>query len=119
MFFTAWLPLQHRIVFRISALVWRCLLGLAPAYLRDLCHLTLGTRGSSSIRSMERGYSLSLLPVHCTSTRQTPASSVPGPSVWNGLPLALRLLPRVHYDAFNSCLKIALFSRAGVGSASE
>ncbi len=40
-------------------------------------------------------------------------------SVWNGLPLALRLLPRVHSDAFYSSLKTALFSRARVRSASE
>src|SRR6218665_178993 len=45
------LPLQQRIMFRIGAIVWRCILGLAPAYLRDLCHPTPGTRGSSSLRS--------------------------------------------------------------------
>src|SRR6218665_1625995 len=28
-----WLPLQQRIMFRIGAMVWRCILGLAPAYL--------------------------------------------------------------------------------------
>ena len=28
-----WLPLQQRIIIRIGALVWRCILGLAPAYL--------------------------------------------------------------------------------------
>src|SRR6218665_3893097 len=41
------------------------------------------------------------------------------PLFWNGLPLALQLLPRVHSDAFYSSLKTALFSRARVGSASE
>jgi len=50
-----WLSFQHCIVLRISALVWRCLRSLAPAYLRDLCYLALGTRGSSCLRSMERG----------------------------------------------------------------
>src|SRR6218665_2900683 len=47
-----------------------------------------------------------------TSTRQTRAFSVGGPSVSNGLPLAQLLPGRVHYDAFYSSLKIALFSRA-------
>src|SRR6218665_1374030 len=28
-------------MFRIGAMVWRCILGLAPAYLRHLCHPTL------------------------------------------------------------------------------
>src|SRR6218665_1884801 len=52
-----WLPLLQRIMFRIGAMVWRCILGLAPAYLRDLCCPTPGTRGRSSLRS-SRGYSL-------------------------------------------------------------
>src|SRR6218665_1585910 len=54
------------IVFHIAALVRRWLLGLAPAYLQGLCYPTLGTRGCSFHRSMERGevaYSLSLLSV--------------------------------------------------------
>src|SRR6218665_534190 len=59
------------------------------------------------------------VPFASTSTRQTHAFSVVGPSIWNGLPLALRLLPKAHPDAFYSSLKTALFSRAGVGSASE
>src|SRR6218665_3621913 len=59
-----WLPLQQRIMFRIGAMVWRCILGLAPAYLRDLCCPTPGTRGRGSLRSSEQGYSLFLLLVH-------------------------------------------------------
>src|SRR6218665_4042500 len=58
-----WLPFHHRIIFCLAALVWRCLLGLALAYLQDLCYPTLGTRGHSSLHSMEREYSLFLLPV--------------------------------------------------------
>src|SRR6218665_1247641 len=51
-----WLPLQQRIMFRIGAMVWRCILGLAPAYLRDLCCPTPapGTRDRSSLRSSEQ-----------------------------------------------------------------
>src|SRR6218665_3640072 len=50
-----WLPLQQRIYSRIISLVWRSLLGLAPAYLRDLCCTTLGVSGGRSLRSTERG----------------------------------------------------------------
>src|SRR6218665_3115414 len=32
-----WLPYPQRIVYRISALVRRCMEGLAPFYLRELC----------------------------------------------------------------------------------
>jgi len=54
-----------------------------------------------------------------TSTSQTRAFSVVDPSVWNGLPLAQRLLPRDLSDTFYSSLKTVLFSRAKVGSTSE
>src|SRR6218665_1897868 len=32
-----WLPYPQRIVYRISALVRRCMEGLAPSYLQELC----------------------------------------------------------------------------------
>src|SRR6218665_1477960 len=32
-----WLPAEQRISYRIASLVWRCLVGLAPVYLRELC----------------------------------------------------------------------------------
>jgi len=112
-----WLPLHHRLMFRIGALAWRCLLGLAQSYLRDHCYPTPGTRGRCFLRSMERG--VLFIPFSRTSTSQASAFSVVGPSVWNGLSLALRWLTRVHSDTFYSSLKTALFSRARVGSASE
>src|SRR6218665_2926028 len=90
------------IIFRIGAMVWRCILGLAPAYLRDLCHPTPGTRGCSSLRSSEQG--LLFVPFARTSTTKTRAFSVVGPSVWNGLPLSQRLLPRILSDTFYSSL---------------
>src|SRR6218665_1898643 len=37
-----WLPFQDQVVFRISALAWRYLLGLVRAHQRDLCYLTSG-----------------------------------------------------------------------------
>jgi len=46
-------------------------------------------------------------------------SLVVGPLVWNGLPLALRSPPMVFSQKFLQKLKITLFGRAGVGSASE
>src|SRR6218665_3000001 len=102
----------------MSTLVWTCLLDLASACLRDLIYLTLDIRGCSFLRSMKRG--VLFVPFARTSARQTRAFSVIGSSIiWNGLPLALRLLPRVHLDTFYSSLKTALFSRARAGSASE
>ena len=112
-----WLPIHLRIAYRIDALVWRCLLGLAPAYLRELCCPTSGALGRRSLGSAEMG--ALLVPFERTSTMQNRAFSVVGSLLWNGLPLALRLLPKVHSDLFYSGLKTALFSRAGVGSTSK
>src|SRR6218665_1060615 len=61
-----WLPLQQRIMFRIGAMVRRRILGLAPAYLRDLGCPIPGTRGRSSLRSI--GYSLRMCALHVNST---------------------------------------------------
>src|SRR6218665_875560 len=109
--------LRQRSIFRIGVLVWRCLLGLASAYPQDLCCSTPGTRGRSSLGSMEQGFLF--VPFARTSTSQARAFSVVGPSVWNGLPLAQRLLPRILSDTFYSSLKAVLFSRTRVGGASE
>ena len=112
-----WLPSEQRIAYRTAALVWRCLLGFAPAYLRELCCPVLSARGSRSLRSSEQA--LLLVPFARTSTMQNRAFSVGGPSTWNGLPLELRLVPRTFSPTFFSHLKTVLFGRAGVGSASE
>ena len=82
-----------------------------------LCCPTPGTRGRSLLRSSVQG--LLFVPFARTSTTQARAFSVVGPSVWNGLPLSQRLLPRILSDTFYSSLKTLLFSRARVGSASE
>src|SRR6218665_2700068 len=74
------------------------------------------SRGCSSLRSSEQR--LLFVPFARTSTTQARAFSVVGPSVWNGLPLSQRLLPRILSDTFYSSLKTLLFSRARVGSAS-
>ena len=45
--------------------------------------------------------------------------AVVGPSIWNGLPLSIRSLPRTLSQTFLSQVKAVLFGRVGVGSASE
>src|SRR6218665_1997551 len=88
----------------------------APAYLTDLCRPSLSARSTRHLRSAEQG--LRHVPLARTSIMQSRAFSVVGPLVWNGLPLALRSLPRVFSQKFLQQLK-TLFGRAGVGSASE
>src|SRR6218665_882344 len=101
----------------IASLVWRCLVGLAPVYLRELCCRPLNAMSSRSLRSSQQG--LLLVPFARTSTKQICAFSAVGPSTWNGLPSELRIFNRTTSPAFFSHLKTALFDRAGVGSDSE
>src|SRR6218665_3148136 len=112
-----WLPLKQRISYRIISLIWRLLLGLAPAYHRDLCHTTMGIPGRRSLRSTEQG--LLLVPFAHTAIMQNRALSVVGPSLWNGLSLALRLFTRIASNSFYAHLKTFLFGRTGIGSAPE
>src|SRR6218665_256724 len=53
-----------------------------------------------------------LLPRSYTVTKQNRVFSVAGPSIWNGLPLKLRSLPRDFSSSFYSLLKTFLFAQA-------
>src|SRR6218665_2480227 len=63
-----WLPAEQQISYRIASLVWHCLVGLAPVYLRELCCPPLVAMSSRSLRSSQQG--LPLVPFACTSTKQ-------------------------------------------------
>ena len=65
------------ITIRVVSLVWRCQLGLAPAYLTDLCRPVSGAQGSRSLRSAERG--VLVVPFTRTASVQNRAFSEAGP----------------------------------------
>ena len=50
-----WLPVQQRINYRVSTIVWQCVLGRAPTYLRELSTLTPACSARRSLRSASRG----------------------------------------------------------------
>jgi len=55
-----WLPARQRFEYRMAALVWRYLLGLASASLVERCdphyiYMCISVRSSSSLRSTEHG----------------------------------------------------------------
>ena len=104
-----WLPITQRITYRVSALVWRCMEGLAPIYLQELCCPTSGVQRRSVLRSADQAELL--IPRSRTAIMQRRSFSVAGPRTWNGLPVALRLVPRGHTTMFLSHLITALFSR--------
>src|SRR6218665_3014238 len=103
----------------MAAMIWRCLLpwALRQTYLVEFCGPTQSARNSRSLRSADQG--LLRVPFARTATRQKRAFAVAGPSIWNDLPLSIRLLPRTLSQTFLSQHRAVLFGRVGVGSASE
>src|SRR6218665_3915456 len=93
-----------------------CCMGLASAYLIEFCGPTQSARSSCSLRSADQG--LLRVPFARTSTRQKRAFAEVSPSIWNGLPLSVRSLPRTLSQTFLSPLKAVLFGRVQVGRAS-
>src|SRR6218665_3349195 len=68
-----WLPVQQRTFYRISSIVWHCVLGNAP-YLLELFTLTSACSGRRSLRSASKGDFV--VPRARTATRQKRAFSI-------------------------------------------
>jgi len=101
-----WLPVQQRIRFKTAVLVFKCLHGLAPAYLSEYCKLTTGR----SVRSHLRSANACLLSVPRTRTTYGDRSfAVSGPVSWNSLPVELRSSD-VTEETFRRYLKTFLFN---------
>src|SRR6218665_540244 len=90
------------------SMVWRCLLGLAPLYLCELCCPLHSAMSSRSLRPSQQG--LLLVPFARTSTKQSHAFSAVGPSIWNGLPSQLRIFPRALSPAFFPTLRLLILA---------
>jgi len=112
-----WLPFPQCIFYRIASLVWRCLSGWAPSYLRELC-LPLSSRaGRRTLRSSVHG-SL-VIPFTRSAAMKTSSFSGVGPATWSGLPIDLRHLPNGEFSHFHHLLKTVHIRLACFGSASK
>ena len=100
-----WLPFPQRISYKICLLMFKCLKGLAPAYLSDLCVGTAAVLGRSGLRSAARGDLV--VPGHRTEWGSR-SFAVAGPNCWNNLPVGLRDLS-VGPETFARRLKTHLF----------
>ena len=76
-----WLPVEHRIVFKILLLVFKSLNDLAPTYISDLLTQYIPSR---SLRSSNQ--SLLVVPRSIQKTYGDRAFAVAGPRLWNALP---------------------------------
>ena len=95
--------------FMVALLVWKCVHGVAPAYLRDLCKPVAVVSRRQRLRSSATG--TLLVPRPRTAAGQR-SFAVNGPATWNSLPPALRS-PELSQGAFKRALKTHLFSTAG------
>ena len=101
-----WLPIKHRIDYKIALLVFKCIHDLAPAYLKGL--ISVKTPGRE-LRSQDCGILLSV-PVSSRRTFLDRSFAVSGPTVWNSLPLDIRSL--VSVDDFKKKLKTFYCNKA-------
>ena len=103
-----WLPYPQHITYKLCMIMFKCLHGLAPAYLADCCVRTLLVPGRSALRSA----------AHCDiviPSRQTDwglrSFAVAGPSSWNVLQADLRSSSSC-LDTFAKHLKTHSFREA-------
>ena len=97
-----WLPIRQRIDFKIATLTFKLLNFGSPAYLACLLKPYLPVR---ALRS--HGQQLLVRP-HVKSSIGSRAFRVAAPTVWNSLPLPIRLSPSI--DIFRRELKTYLFT---------
>ena len=100
-----WLPYPQRVKFEVCMLMFRCLKGLAPAYLATFCTKGSAVSGRSALISAVRGDLV--VPSHRTDWGLR-AFAVADPSYWNELPVELRDLT-VSPATFAKQLKTHLF----------
>ncbi|KAK7089949.1 hypothetical protein V1264_018157 [Littorina saxatilis] len=100
-----WLPVPARITYKINTLTYKCLHGLAPAYLSDSLSLYVPSR---ALRSSADSLKLNI-PHTKLKTAGQRSFSFQAPSQWNTLPLPLR--QQQSLESFKSALKTFLFSK--------
>ena len=82
-----WLPVQHRISYKIAILARDCIHGIGPAYFGDACAPVTAAPGRTNLRSATRGD----LVIPRTRTKLGERSfRISAPTVWNSLPDSLK-----------------------------
>lgn len=82
-----WLPVRHRIDFKVAMTVFKCIHGLAPQYLADDCVLASTVRSRRHLRSAD---TMKLVVQRTKTVIGTRAFAVAAATVWNRLPADIR-----------------------------
>jgi len=100
-----WLPVRHRITFKIAVTVYKCLHSMVPPYLAEYCTLTSFDAGRRHLRS---AYTRQLIVPRTRTSYGDRSFAVHGPVVWNSLPHDLRSTD-ISLATFRNRLKTFLF----------
>ena len=101
-----WLEMPDRVRFKVCTLVYRCLHGLAPSYLSDLCKPATVHAHLRSSGTLERSLSI---PRTKTKTLGPRGFYFASSAAWNALPVHLRD-PELSLNSFKTKLKTHFFS---------
>ena len=99
-----WLPIEHRITFKILLLVYKALNDQAPAYLQELL---LPYHPARNLRSATENL---LIEARTSTSYGDRAFSVAGPKLWNSLPSDIKNCDSL--NMFKRLLKTHLFRKA-------
>ena len=101
-----WLPVQERITYKIMVYVYKCIHGLAPAYLSSLMRLyTPGRSGLRSASDTSRLFEHNT--IHNLQTASNRTFSIVAPRTWNSISFSVRSSPSL--VIFKKSLKHELF----------
>ena len=106
-----WLEMPDRVRFKLCTLVYRCLHGLAPSYLSDLCTPATVHAHLRSSGTLERSLSI---PRTKTKTLGPRGFYFASSAAWNALPVHLRD-PTLSLNSFKIKLKTHFFSWPHLG----
>jgi len=98
-----WLPVSQRVVFKTVLMVWKCIHGVTPACVRDLCIPVTATSGREKLRSASSR--ILLVPLVWTATDQQ-SSAVNGPTNWKRS-AACTMSTKAVTERFHTCTEDA------------
>jgi len=104
-----WLPVRHRITYKVATMAFRCVRGACLAYFTDVCIPVETVAGRAKLRSARHGELI--LPPTRAKTFGSCSFRSAAPSIWNSLPHHIRQYD-VSRGQFASHLKTWLFSCA-------
>jgi len=101
-----WLPVEHRITFKLCMLIHRIHIGCAPRYMADSVQSIVEFSRRPGLRSADTADYVK----HCLQSKFSEhCFSYAGPAVWNSLPHSIKLITDTKLSRFKQLLKSHLF----------